>query len=121
EDVLNQPVHDVFDHLDELCRVAEDDEDDAILFAGDAFKNQHPSPTLQSLFAKRIRRLARSGAAVFLLVGNHDLPRSAGLAHPFSIYEALETENVVVGDRAQIYSLRLGAGAPAPVLQVAAL
>jgi exonuclease SbcD len=91
-----------------------------VVFAGDAFKNQHPSPTLQNLFAKRIRRLARSGAAVFLLVGNHDLPRSAGLAHPFSIYEALEAENVAVGERAGIYRLPLH-DAPAPELQVAAL
>jgi exonuclease SbcD len=107
---LNQRIHDVCDRLDELCDVAENEQVDAVIFAGDAFKNQHPSPTLQNLFAKRIRRLARSGAAVFLLVGNHDLPRSAGLAHPFSIYDALETENVVVGDRAAIYPLKLRDG-----------
>jgi exonuclease SbcD len=115
---LNQRIHDVCDRLDELCTVAEDEEVDAVLFAGDAFKNQHPSPTLQNLFAKRIRRLARSGAAVFLLVGNHDLPRSAGLAHPFSIYDALEAENVVVGDRAATYPLTLRRGG---VLNVAAI
>jgi exonuclease SbcD len=119
DDGLNQRIHDVCDRLDELCDVAETEGVHAVLFAGDAFKNQHPSPTLQNLFAQRIRRLARSGAAVFLLVGNHDLPRSAGLSHPFSIYSALEAENVVVGDRAQIYRLQLGRDAP--VLQVAAL
>ena len=115
---LNQRIHDVCDRLDELCTVAESEEIDAVVFAGDAFKNQHPSPTLQNLFARRIRRLARSGAAVFLLVGNHDLPRSAGLAHPFSIYDALETENVVVGDRAAVYPLTLRDGG---VLNVAAI
>jgi len=118
DDGLNQRVHDVCDRLDELCEIAEADEVDAVLFAGDAFKNQHPSPTLQNLFARRIRRLARSGAGVFLLVGNHDLPRSAGLAHPFSIYDALETENVVVGDRAALYPLKLRSGG---VLNVAAI
>jgi exonuclease SbcD len=107
---LNQRIHDVCDRFDELCSVVEEEEVDAVLFAGDAFKNQHPSPTLQNLFARRVRRLARSGAAVFLLVGNHDLPRSAGLAHPFSIYDALETENVVVGDRAAVYALPLRDG-----------
>jgi exonuclease SbcD len=121
DDGLNQRIHDVCDRLDELCDVAEAEGVHAVLFAGDAFKNQHPSPTLQNLFARRIRRLARSGAAVFLLVGNHDLPRSAGLAHPFSIYDALETDGVVVGDRAQIYPLALAGDAPAPVLHVAAL
>jgi exonuclease SbcD len=118
---LNQRVVDVCDRLDELCSVVEEEGIHAVLFAGDAFKNQHPTPTLQSLFAKAIRRLRRAGAAVFLLIGNHDLPRMGGLAHPFSIYEALEVDGVAIGDRAQVYRLPLRDGAPATELQVAAL
>lgn len=118
---LNQRIHDVCDRLDEVCETVERDGVHAVVFAGDAFKHQHPTPTLQSLFAARMRRLARAGASVFLLVGNHDLPKMAGLAHPFSIYSALEVEGVVVGDRAIVYELPLPDGAPAPVLQVGAL
>lgn len=118
---LSQRIHDVCDRLDELCGVAERDEVHAVLFAGDAFKNQHPTPTLQELFARRIRRLRQAGAAVFLLVGNHDLPRMAGQAHPFSIYDALAIEGVAVGDRATVYRLPLRARAPVAELQVAAL
>jgi exonuclease SbcD len=118
---LNQRIVDVCDRLDALCDAAEAQQVHAVLFAGDAFNNQHPNPTLQSLFAARIRRLARGGVAVFLLIGNHDLPRAAALAHPFSIYDALEVERVVVGDRAQVYRMPLRDGAPAPELQVAAL
>jgi DNA repair protein SbcD/Mre11 len=118
---LTQRIVDVCDRLDEVCAVAEAEGVHAVLFAGDAFNNQHPNPTLQSLFASRVKRLARSGSAVFLLIGNHDLPKMASLAHPFSIYEALEVEGVVVGDRASLYRLPLREGAPAPVLQVAAL
>ncbi len=118
---LNQRVVDVCHRLDELCTTVEEEGIHAVLFAGDAFKNQHPTPTLQSLFAKAIRRLRRARAAVFLLIGNHDLPRMGGLAHPFSIYEALEVEGVVIGDRAQVYRLPMRDGAPATELQVAAL
>lgn len=118
---LNQRIHDVCDRLDEVCAAVEEEGVHAVVFAGDAFKNQHPTPTLQSLFAARIRRMARAGAAVFLLVGNHDLPKMAGLAHPFSIYPALEVAGVVVGDRARVYPLPLREGAPAQVLQVGAL
>ena len=118
---LNQRIHDVCDRLDEVCETVERDGVHAVVFAGDAFKHQHPTPTLQSLFAARIRRMARAGASVFLLVGNHDLPKMAGLAHPFSIYSALEVEGVVVGDRAAVYELPLPPGAPAAVLQVGAL
>jgi exonuclease SbcD len=117
---LNQRIHDVCDRLDELCEVAEADQVHAVLFAGDAFKNQRPAPTLQALFARRVRRLARSGSAVFLLIGNHDLPKMAAQAHPFTIYDELEIEGVVVGDRAQIYELPLK-DAPVGSIQVAAL
>lgn len=117
---LNQRVHDVLARLDEVCACVEQEDVHLVVFAGDAFKHQHPTPTLQSLFAARMRRLARAGARVFLLVGNHDLPRMASLAHPFSIYSALEVEGVVVGDRAQVY--RLDVGGPAGTgVQVAAL
>ncbi len=116
-----QRIADVCDRFDELCATAEAQGVHAVLFAGDAFNNQHPNPTLQSLFASRVKRLARTGAGVFLLIGNHDLPRTAVFSHPFSIYEALEVEGVMVGDRAQVYRLPLPEGAPARHLQVAAL
>jgi exonuclease SbcD len=117
---LNRRIVDVCERFDELCAYAEHNRVHAVLFAGDAFNNQHPNPTLQSLFAARVRRLAKSGAAVFLLIGNHDLPRMASLAHPFSIYEALEVDGVVVGDRARVYRLPLR-DAPVAELQIAAL
>lgn len=118
---LNQRIRDVCDRLDELCAVAEEEGVHAVLFAGDAFKHQHPTPTLQRLFAERMRRLVRADVRVFLLVGNHDLPKMAALSHPFSIYDALEIPEVLVGDRARIYRLPLPEGAPASELQIGAL
>lgn len=118
---LNQRVHDVCDRLQEVCDVVAGEGVHAVLFAGDAFMNPRPSPTLQKLFAEGVRRLVRSGAAVFLLVGNHDLPKMAGIAHPHAIYPALEVEGVVVGERAELYRLPLGPDAPVSHLQVAAL
>lgn len=115
---LNQRIHDVCDRLDEVCACAEQEDVHAVVFAGDAFKNPVSTPTLQSLFAERMRRLARAGVRVFLLVGNHDLPKMASLAHPFSIYDALEVEGVVVGERAQVYRLQLDGET---TLQIAAL
>lgn len=117
---LNQRIHDVLDRLDEVCECVEREGVHLVVFAGDAFKHQHPTPTLQSLFAERIRRLART-AGVLLLVGNHDLPRMASLRHPFSIYDALEVERVVVGERAAVYRVPLPGQAPAEAVQVAAL
>ncbi len=114
---LNQRVVDVCDRLDEVCATVERESVHAVIFAGDAFMNPRPSPTLQKLFASRIRRMVRSSAGVFLLIGNHDLPKMAGIAHPYAIYPALEVDGVIVGDKARVYKLPL----PAGELQVAAL
>lgn len=118
---LNQRIHDVCDRLDEVCSAVEQDGVHAVVFAGDAFMNPRPTPTLQRSFASAVRRLLRADAAVFLLVGNHDLPKAAGVAHPHAIYTALEIEGVMIGDRAEVYRLPLSSHAPAPFLQIAAL
>ncbi len=107
---LNQRVVDVCARLDEVCEAVEADGVDLVLFAGDAFKNQHPSPTLQALFAERVRRMARAGASVVLLVGNHDLPKMKNHKHPFSIYDALEVDGVVTAERSAVHVVSTGAG-----------
>ena len=117
---VNQRVVDVCDRLDELCRTVEEEGIHAVLFAGDAFKNStHQQPG---------RASSQRGSGVFAEQAQpcspdreSRLPRMGGLAHPFSIYEALEVEGVAIGDRAQVYRLPLSEGAPAPELQVAAL
>lgn len=69
---------------------------DAVLFAGDAFKNRDPSPTVQREFARRIGRLAHNDIPIVLLVGNHDLPNAATRATANEIYEVLQVPGVHV-------------------------
>jgi exonuclease SbcD len=71
---------------------------DLVLFCGDAYQTVRPSPTNQREFARRIRRLTEGGVAVFLLIGNHDLPLAAGKAASIDIFGTLEVPNVVVAD-----------------------
>ena len=67
---------------------------DAVLFAGDAFKNRDPSPTLQRMFARRIRRLTEAEIPTVLLTGNHDLPSIVARATAIDIYQALGIPNI---------------------------
>ncbi len=69
---------------------------DLVLFAGDVYKGRDPNPTHQREFARRIHRLASAGIQVFLLVGNHDLPGTAGRANTLDIFSTLEVPNVWV-------------------------
>lgn len=115
---INQRIHDFAARLDELIDFALANEVDLVLFAGDAFKNAHPSPTVQKLLAERIWRLAKGGIRVFLLAGNHDLPRMVANVTAFSVYPALEVAGVTVAERAGVYTLDTAKGER---LQIAAM
>ncbi len=93
---LNQRVVDFLRRMDEMVAYARDHDADLIIFAGDAFKNRKPEPTLQREFAYRITDLAKL-APVVLLVGNHDLATSAVKASSIDIYDTLAVPNVWVG------------------------
>jgi exonuclease SbcD len=115
---INQRILDFADRFDELIDFAFANRVDVVLFAGDAFKNAHPSPTVQKLLAERVWRLAKGGVRVFLLAGNHDLPRMIANVTAFSVYPALEVENVTVAERAGVYTVETAAGER---LQIAAM
>ncbi len=85
--------------FDELVDYAVQVQADAVLFAGDAYKNRDPSQTHQREFARRIARLAAEGIPVFLVTGNHDLPAVAGRASAIEIFPTLAVERVFVTDR----------------------
>ncbi|MBX6341404.1 MAG: exonuclease subunit SbcD, partial [Thermomicrobiaceae bacterium] len=94
---LSTRVSDFLRVLDEVIDFAIAEEVDAVLFAGDAFKNRDPNPTIQRAFARRVRRLAAAEIPTVLLIGNHDLPAIWARATAIEIYEALEIPNIYVG------------------------
>lgn len=115
---INQRVLDVAARLDEVVDHAIANDVDLVLFAGDAFKNSNPTPTLQKMLAERVRRLTKAGVRVFMVAGNHDLPRMTANVTAFSVYSALEAEHVWIAERAGVYEIPLRDGG---VIQVAAI
>jgi exonuclease SbcD len=91
-------MQDFLDAFDYLVGYALEEQVDAVIFAGDAYKAREPSQTHQREFATRIRRLSDAGVATFLLVGNHDLPNAESRAHALEIFRTLDVPNVTVGD-----------------------
>ena len=91
-------MQDFLDAFDYLVDYALEERVDAVIFAGDAYKAREPSQTHQREFASRIRRLSDAGIAIFLLVGNHDLPNAESRAHALEIFRTLDVPNVTVGD-----------------------
>lgn len=108
---LGSRVRDFLDRLDEVVEFALAEGVDVVAFSGDAFRDRHPDPTYQRDFARRIGRLARSGVAVVLVAGNHDLPAMLVKATSMDIFRALEVPNVYVSARTEeVFRLPLRGG-----------
>ncbi|NCO66833.1 exonuclease SbcCD subunit D [Candidatus Aquicultor secundus] len=108
---LNQRVIDFLKSLNFLVSFAIENNVALVVFAGDAFRNQKPNPTLQREFARAIRRLTKEDIKVVLLVGNHDLPNMDKQAHSMAVYNALETDNVIVASLAELLTIETKQGA----------
>ena len=87
---------DVLTALEQIIDRAISEPADAVLFAGDMFKNRDPNPTLQRELAKRVARLVGAGIPLVLLVGNHDIPGALGRATAAEIYQVLSVSGVHV-------------------------
>jgi DNA repair protein SbcD/Mre11 len=93
---LSSRLQDFLKAYDAMVDYAIENKVDYFVFSGDAFKTREPTPTHLREFAKRIKRLAKAGIEVVLLVGNHDTGNATGKANTLDIYSALETEHVHV-------------------------
>lgn len=61
--------------MDEICGIAERENVNAVIIAGDLFDNFNPTVEAVDLFYKTLKRLAANGTrAVIAIAGNHDSP-----------------------------------------------
>jgi DNA repair protein SbcD/Mre11 len=58
--------------LGEIVRIAEEQQVDAVLIAGDVYDSVAPSAPAQQLVVRTLLALRRTGAEVFAIAGNHD-------------------------------------------------
>ena len=114
---LSTRLEDFLGALDEVVEAALRERVDAVLFAGDAYKNRDPSATHQREFAKRLRRLVEARIPTVLLVGNHDLPNAVNRATSVEVFDAIGVEHVHVARRIGTLTLATRSGP----LQIVAL
>ncbi len=113
---LSTRLLDFFSTFDFIVDKAFEENVDAVIFAGDAYKTRDPNPTQQRGFGQRIAKLAKK-IPVVLVVGNHDTPNADGKANTLDIYSALEIENVWVSRKPEILGIPTKSG----ILQVVTL
>ncbi len=68
--------------LDEIVKIAEDERADLVLVAGDQFDRAVPTPESEQIVYDALLRLARTGAQVVVIAGNHDNPRRLTAIRP---------------------------------------
>jgi len=115
---LNSRVLDFLRRFSQAIDIAIEREADVCVFAGDAYKNQRPSPTFQREFARRIKKLSDAGIPTILLVGNHDMATADRAASSIDIFGVLDVPNVYVANREYVYQLTCRRGQPLQVATV---
>lgn len=107
---LETRLLDFLNTLDFMVDYAIKEKIDAFIFAGDAYKTRDPSPTQQRGFGGRIKRIAKAGIPVVMVVGNHDTPNAEGKANTLDIYSALEIDNVWVSRKPEFIKIPTKSG-----------
>lgn len=115
---LNSRVVDFLRRMSEAIDYALAHEVDVCIFAGDAYKNQRPNPTMQREFARRIKRLSDAGVPTVLLIGNHDMSTADRAASSLDIFGTLDVPNVIVAGRETLHQITCRRGQPLQVATV---
>src|SRR3989338_5629377 len=106
---LSTRLLDFFATFDFIVDKALEENVDAVLFAGDAYKTRDPNPTQQRGFGERIKKIAKK-IPIFLVVENHDTPNAEGKANTLDIYSALEIDNVWVSRKPELLKIPTKSG-----------
>ena len=107
---LHTRLLDVLDRLDEAISLGIAHDVDAVLVAGDIYKNRTPNPTHQREFARRLQRLRAEGIPVVIITGNHDVAPTIGRAHAVEVFNTLALDGVMVIDRPATQSITTRSG-----------
>lgn len=71
--------------IDEICDIADREQIDLVLIAGDIFDTYNPSSAAEELFYQAIEKLSHKGQrAVVIIAGNHDSPDRLCAASPLA-------------------------------------
>lgn len=114
---LHTRLQDFLHSLASLFDYAIEEQVDAVLVAGDVYRNPTPNPTWQREFAKQLRRLQDAKVPMALVVGNHDTPAAMGRATSVDVFTALDVPLTYIYRHPGVHSIDTASGP----LQVAAL
>ena len=97
--------------LDEIVAIAQDQAVDLVLVAGDQFDRAVPSPESEQIVYNALLRLARTGAQVVVIAGNHDNPRRLTAVRPLlKLADITAASSVAAPDKGGVVRLATRSG-----------
>jgi exonuclease SbcD len=102
------------DVLAEIARIAAQHEVDLVIVAGDLFDSSAPAPESEQIVYNALVDLARTGAEVVVVAGNHDNPHRLAAVRPLLEFTRVRTVAFPArADNGGVIDLRLRSGGKA--------
>ena len=102
---LNTRVLNALNSLDKMIKYCIDNSIKYLIIAGDAYKNNVPSPTLQKEFDKRIKYAADNDIQIYIMDGNHDVSMLKTANSALATFDTLDVKNVYHSKNKKLYDL----------------
>ena len=91
-------ILDVYNALESITLYVEDSRPDLVIFAGDAYHRNLPTPTQVTMFSSCITRMSKV-CPVVIVIGNHDMFGTASKRTALDIFSAVNSSNIFIGNK----------------------
>ncbi|OAB33964.1 exonuclease SbcCD subunit D [Paenibacillus glacialis] len=96
------------DFVDELVRMADDQQADLILMAGDVYDSVNPPAMAEQLFYEACARLGDGGRPLVVIAGNHDQPERVASVSPLVTRQGITLVGLPAANAVTIHTPRTG-------------
>ncbi|AOZ91732.1 exonuclease SbcCD subunit D [Paenibacillus crassostreae] len=96
------------DFVDELVRMADDQQADLILMAGDVYDSVNPPAAAEQLFYEACARLTEGGRPFVAIAGNHDQPERVSSVSPLVTRQGITLVGLPMANAVTVHAPRTG-------------
>lgn len=100
---LNTRILNCLNSIDNMIDYCIKNKINYMIIAGDAYKNNLPSPTIQNQFDARIKRASDNGIKIYIMDGNHDVSTIETARSAMDTFKTLKVDNVFQSRFKKVY------------------
>lgn len=96
------------DFVDELVRIADEQQADLVLMAGDVYDSVNPPAAAEQLFYEACARLTENGRPLVVISGNHDQPERVSSVSPLVARQGITLIGLPIAETVTVGASRTG-------------